>query len=88
MTIFFFPFQETYNLNVSLLSSGLVPIPGQEENLLEPLRGLTGLNSFQLEMLGKLAFNRGYYDRALEWEEGAREVARKEGDMERVKAIR
>ncbi len=64
-----FLLHETYNLNLKRLAEGELEVPGSGGK--EFIPSASKLDSQDLEILGKLAFNRGFYDRATEWLEAA-----------------
>ena len=71
-----FLLQETYNLELSTLVRGRVAAP-----LLSPTSytGAHGLPAQDTDFLGKVAFNRGFYDRAVQWFQATLQVAQEEG---------
>ena len=56
-----------FNVERFLFSDGELEIPGTDRLLM----GQHKLNYMDLDLLSKLAFNRGFYDRAIEWMEVA-----------------
>ena len=71
-----FLLQETYNLELSSLVRGRVAAP-----LLSPTSypGVHALPLQDTDYLGKVAFNRGFYDRAVQWFQATLQVAEQEG---------
>lgn len=60
--------QDTYNLNMTTLPTGTFTGVGLIEN---EFRSSKPLNARDCLFLGKHAFNKGYYDKAIEWFEAA-----------------
>jgi len=71
-----FLLQETYDLNLAKLTKGLISVP-----LLSPslFHAKEGLESRDTEFLGKVAYNRGFYDRSVLWFRETLSLAEKEG---------
>ncbi|XP_037804600.1 prolyl 4-hydroxylase subunit alpha-2-like [Penaeus monodon] len=66
--------QDTYRLNMTSLSSGtLAPVTSVTAMHLGELQSSKPLNARDCLFLGKHAFNKGYYDKAIEWFEAALE---------------
>jgi hypothetical protein len=59
-----FLLQETYDLDIPTLSRGTVRAPLLSP---EPFAAVEGLTSRDTDYLGKVAYNRGFYDRAVQW---------------------
>jgi len=64
-----FLLQEIYNLDMKKFSEGILEVPGKLGEEITDQSAI--LNAVDCEMLAKLAFNRGFYDRAVEWMETA-----------------
>ena len=61
---------ETYNFNLTEVAAGKIRIPGTEEYIETDYK----LFPYDLVVLGKLAFNRGFYDRSYEFLVAAKEL--------------
>ncbi|XP_066974591.1 prolyl 4-hydroxylase subunit alpha-2-like [Macrobrachium rosenbergii] len=69
--------QDTYNLNMTTLPAGTFTGVGLLE---QEFKSSKPLNARDCLFLGKHAFNKGYYDKAIEWFEAALERSDDEGD--------
>ena len=58
-----FLLQEAYNLNISELTRGIVQVKRMSE---ESFLSSASLKYVDTDFLGKIAYNRGFYDRAIE----------------------
>jgi len=64
-----FLLQEVYNLDAEKFSEGIIQVPTSHGK--DVIGRSSKLNSVDCEIVAKLAFNRGFYDRAVEWMETA-----------------
>ena len=71
-----FAMQQIYNLDIKELSTGKLRVPGQKEEMLTEDFNLT---SSDLQEIAKIAFERGFYDRAFEFYDAAVWKATKDG---------
>ena len=71
-----FAMQQTYNLDIKELSTGKIRVPGHPEQF---LTDDFELDSNDLQDIGKIAFLRGFYDRAYEYYEAAEWKATRDG---------
>ena len=67
-----FLLQEAYNLNISELTRGIVQVKRMSE---ESFLSSASLKYVDTDFLGKIAYNRGFYDRAIEWFKAAADIA-------------
>lgn len=73
-----FLLQETYDLDMKDFALGRIRNPQTGEMIM----GQKQLSASDLELLGKLAFNRGFYDRATEWMDAAIWMAKRSNATE------
>ena len=71
-----FSMQQMYNLDIKELSTGKIRVPGRPEEI---LTDEFDLSSSDLQEIGKIAFDRGFYDRAHEFYEVAEWKATQDG---------
>jgi len=71
-----FAMQQIYNIDIKELSTGKLRVPGQKEKILTDDFNLT---STDLQEIGKIASDRGFYDRAYEFYEAAEWKATEDG---------
>merc|ERR1712096_226308 len=71
-----FSMQQMYNLDIKELATGKIRIPGRTEEIIEDEYELYAKD---LQALGKIAFDRGFYDRAYEFYTAAEWKANKDG---------
>ena len=71
-----FSMQQMYNLDIQELATGKVRIPGRTDEIIEDDYQL---NATDLRAIGKIAFERGFYDRAYEFYTAAEWKAKKDG---------
>ncbi|XP_059097158.1 prolyl 4-hydroxylase subunit alpha-2-like isoform X2 [Tigriopus californicus] len=75
-----FLLQETYDLDMKEFALGRIRDPQTGEMI----EGQKQLSAFDLELLGKLSFNRGFYDRATEWIDAAIWMAKRSNASEQI----
>ncbi|CAL4097494.1 unnamed protein product [Meganyctiphanes norvegica] len=69
--------QDTYRLNMTTLPAGAFTGVGQHTHEFQSVKQLTARDCL---FLGKHAFNKGYYDKAIEWFEAALDLVEGAGD--------
>jgi len=67
-----FLLQEAYNLNISELSQGIISVKHMSQ---DKFNSVSSFKYADTDYLGKIAYNRGFYDRAVEWFKAAVDVA-------------
>ena len=67
-----FLLQEAYNLNITDLTRGVIKVKKMSEN---SFLSSSSLKYQDTDFLGKIAYNRGFYDRAVDWFKAAAEIA-------------
>ena len=77
-----FLLQEAYNLNISELTRGIVQVKRMSE---ESFLSSASLKYVDTDFLGKIAYNRGFYDRAIEWFKAAADIASENNGLSKPK---